>query len=98
MKTLLNLLIKLGLACSVLYIVLIAAAVLLDGQVFEFEKHHVFVKDMGIILEESERMRLALPGLSLVRQFYIAAMNLGMENLGTQGIYKVFAKMNNIDL
>jgi len=57
-----------------------------------------FVKDMGIILEESERMRLALPGLSLVRQFYIAAMNLGMENLGTQGIYKVFAKMNNIDL
>ena len=48
MKTLLNLLIKLGLACSVLYIVLIAAAVLLDGQVFEFEKHHVFVKDMGI--------------------------------------------------
>ncbi|QEE15043.1 NAD(P)-dependent oxidoreductase [Promethearchaeum syntrophicum] len=57
-----------------------------------------FVKDMGIILEESERMRLALPGLSLVRQFYIAAMNLGMENLGTQGIYKVFAKMNGIDL
>ncbi len=57
-----------------------------------------FVKDMGIILEESERMRLALPGISLVRQFYIAAMNLGMENLGTQGIYKVFAKMNNIDL
>jgi len=61
-----------------------------------FIKH--FVKDMGIILEESERMRLALPGVSLVRQFYIAAMNLGMENLGTQGIYKVFAKMNNIDL
>ncbi len=57
-----------------------------------------FVKDMGIILEESERLRLALPGISLVRQFYIAAMNLGMENLGTQGIYKVFAKMNNIDL
>ena len=61
-----------------------------------FIKH--FVKDMGIILEESERMHLALPGVSLVRQFYIAAMNLGMENLGTQGIYKVFAKMNNIDL
>ena len=57
-----------------------------------------FVKDMGIILEESERMCLALPGLSLVRQFYIAAMNLGMENLGTQGIFKVFAQMNGIDL
>jgi len=57
-----------------------------------------FVKDMGIILDESERLRLALPGISLVRQFYIAAMNLGMEDLGTQGIYKVFAKMNNIDL
>ena len=57
-----------------------------------------FVKDMGIILEESERINLALPGLSLVRQFYIAAMNMGMEDLGTQGIYKVFAKMNGIDL
>jgi 3-hydroxyisobutyrate dehydrogenase len=57
-----------------------------------------FVKDMGIILEESERMHLALPGLSLVRQFYLASMNMGMENLGTQGLYKVLAKMNGIDL
>ncbi|MHA1766639.1 MAG: NAD(P)-dependent oxidoreductase [Promethearchaeota archaeon] len=60
-----------------------------------FIKH--FVKDMGIILEESERMHLALPGLSLVRQFYLASMNMGMADLGTQGIYKVFAKMNGID-
>jgi 3-hydroxyisobutyrate dehydrogenase len=53
-----------------------------------------FVKDMGIALEESRRMRLSLPGLSLVHQFYMAAMAMGWENLGTQGLYKVLAVMN----
>jgi 3-hydroxyisobutyrate dehydrogenase len=31
-----------------------------------------FVKDLGICLEESKRMRLSLPGLSLANQFYLA--------------------------
>jgi 3-hydroxyisobutyrate dehydrogenase len=53
-----------------------------------------FVKDMGIALEEARRMRLALPGLSLVHQFYMAAMAMGWENLGTQGLYRVLAAMN----
>lgn len=57
-----------------------------------------FVKDMGIALKEAEKMRLALPGLSLVHQFYLIAMNLGFEDLGTQAIYQVFAKMNDIPL
>lgn len=48
-----------------------------------------FVKDMGIALEESRRMNLSLPGLALVHQFYVAAMAMGWENLGTQGLYKV---------
>jgi 3-hydroxyisobutyrate dehydrogenase len=52
-----------------------------------FIKH--FVKDMGIALQEARRMRLALPGLALVNQFYVAAQAQGLENLGTQGLYKV---------
>jgi 3-hydroxyisobutyrate dehydrogenase len=57
-----------------------------------FIKH--FVKDMGIALEEAKCMKLALPGLALAHQFYVAAMSLGYENLGTQGLYKVFDAMN----
>ena len=53
-----------------------------------------FVKDMGIALEEARRMRLSLPGLALVHQFYVAAMAMGWENLGTQGLYQVLESMN----
>jgi 3-hydroxyisobutyrate dehydrogenase len=59
-----------------------------------FIKH--FIKDMGIALEEAKRMKLSLPGLSMAYQFYIAATSLGYEDLGTQGLYKVFEKMNGI--
>lgn len=59
-----------------------------------FIKH--FIKDMGIALDEAKRMKLSLPGLSLAHQFYIAATALGYENLGTQGLYKVFQEMNAI--
>jgi 3-hydroxyisobutyrate dehydrogenase len=55
-----------------------------------------FVKDMGIALQEARRMRLSLPGLALVNQLYVSAMALGMENLGTQGLYKVLATMNGV--
>jgi 3-hydroxyisobutyrate dehydrogenase len=53
-----------------------------------------FVKDMGIALDEARHMRLSLPGLALVNQFYVAAMAMGWENLGTQGLYRVLATMN----
>jgi 3-hydroxyisobutyrate dehydrogenase len=59
-----------------------------------FIKH--FVKDMGIALEEARRMNLSLPGLSLANQFYIAAMAMGLEGLGTQGLYKVFQRLNGM--
>ena len=55
-----------------------------------------FIKDMGIALKEAKRMKLSLPGLSLAYRFYDSAMKLGFENLGTQGLYKVFEKMNNL--
>ena len=53
-----------------------------------------FVKDMGIALEEARQMRLSLPGLSLVHQFYVAAMAMGWEDLGTQGLFRVLTAMN----
>jgi 3-hydroxyisobutyrate dehydrogenase len=61
-----------------------------------FLKH--FVKDMKIALDEAKRMKLSLPGLSLAYEFYYSAMAQGWENLGTQGLYKVFALMNNIKI
>jgi len=60
-----------------------------------FIKH--FIKDMGIALAEAQRMNLSLPGLALVYQFYTAAKALGYEYLGTQGLYRVLAKMNQVD-
>jgi len=59
-----------------------------------FIKH--FVKDMRIGLDEARRMNLSLPGLAMAHQFYTSAMALGHENLGTQGLYKVFETMNGI--
>jgi 3-hydroxyisobutyrate dehydrogenase len=55
-----------------------------------------FIKDMGIALAEAGRMNLSLPGLALVNQFYMAAKALGHENLGTQGLYRVLAHMNDM--
>ena len=59
-----------------------------------FIKH--FVKDMGIALAEARAMKLSLPGLALAHQFYVAAMALGWENLGTHALYKVLATMNGM--
>ena len=53
-----------------------------------------FVKDMGIALDEARRMRLSLPGLALVHQFYVAAMAMGWEDLGTQGLFQVLETLN----
>ena len=60
-----------------------------------FIKH--FLKDMSIALEEAKRMNLALPGLALANQFYTAAKALGLETLGTQGLYKVYEHLNGLD-
>lgn len=59
-----------------------------------FIKH--FVKDMGIALAEAKAMNLALPGLALANQFYVAAQAMGLENLGTQGLYQVLERLNGI--
>ena len=53
-----------------------------------------FVKDMGIALAEARQMNLALPGLALVNQFYLAAVAEGLEYKGTQALFKVLDRMN----
>lgn len=45
-----------------------------------------FVKDMGIALAEAGRMRLALPGLALVHQLYVALQAQGRGRLGTHAL------------
>lgn len=57
-----------------------------------FIKH--FVKDMGIALAEARRMGIALPGLALVEQLYVAAMAQGLENMGTQALYIALKNLN----
>ena len=57
-----------------------------------------FVKDMGIVLDESRRMNLALPGLSLAYQFYVSLMAQGKGKMGTHALALVLEQMNNMEL
>jgi 3-hydroxyisobutyrate dehydrogenase len=45
-----------------------------------------FIKDMGIALDEAKRMKLALPGLALVHQLYVAVQAQGHGRQGTQAL------------
>lgn len=56
-----------------------------------------FVKDMGIVLEESRRMQLALPGLSLAHQLYLALQSQGGGRLGTHALQLVLSRLSAID-
>ena len=53
-----------------------------------------FIKDMGIALDEAARMQLALPGLALVRQLYIAATAQGHGRAGTQALYLALRQLS----
>lgn len=54
-----------------------------------------FVKDMGIALDEAERMRLPLPGLALVHQMYVALQANGGGRNGTQALMLVLEQMGD---
>ncbi|MBM4764335.1 NAD(P)-dependent oxidoreductase [Bacillus sp. B15-48] len=47
-----------------------------------------FIKDMGIALEEAEKMGLEMPGLSLAHSLYKKLQATGYGDLGTQALYK----------
>jgi 3-hydroxyisobutyrate dehydrogenase len=53
-----------------------------------------FVKDMGIALDEAARMQLALPGLALARQLYIALQAQGHGGDGTQALILALEAMS----
>jgi 3-hydroxyisobutyrate dehydrogenase len=56
-----------------------------------------FIKDMGIALDESKRMRLAMPGLALANQLYIALAAQGHGRDGTHALELALASISGID-
>ena len=56
-----------------------------------------FIKDMGIALAEAKRMGLALPGLALAHQLYIALQAQGHGRDGTHALELALASMSGID-
>jgi 3-hydroxyisobutyrate dehydrogenase len=55
-----------------------------------------FIKDMGIALEEARRMSLALPGLALANQLYIAVAAQGYARKGTHALMLALEQLNNV--
>jgi 3-hydroxyisobutyrate dehydrogenase len=56
-----------------------------------------FVKDMGIALDEAKRMQLALPGLALAHQLYLALQAQGHGRLGTHALQVALAQLSGFD-
>ncbi|WP_243439021.1 NAD(P)-dependent oxidoreductase [Fundidesulfovibrio soli] len=52
-----------------------------------------FIKDMGIVLEESRRMGFKLKGLMLVEEIYREAQAMGFGSNGTQALYLALQKV-----
>lgn len=57
-----------------------------------------FVKDMGIALDEAKRMKIVLPGLSLVHQLYISVIANGGGKLGTQALMLALEQMSGTQI
>ena len=56
-----------------------------------------FVKDMGIALAEAGRSQLALPGLALAHQLYVALQAQGGGSDGTQSLIRALASLSGVD-
>ena len=56
-----------------------------------------FLKDLGIALAEARRMNLALPGLALAEQLYVAARAQGYGAKGTQALIAPLARLSELD-
>jgi 3-hydroxyisobutyrate dehydrogenase len=55
-----------------------------------------FIKDMGIALDEARRMGLALPGLALANQLYLAVKAQGYGRKGTQALMLALEHLSNV--
>ncbi|MGD0811835.1 MAG: NAD(P)-dependent oxidoreductase [Acidimicrobiales bacterium] len=56
-----------------------------------------FIKDLGIALAEARRMKLALPGLALAEQLYVAASAQGRGQKGTHALVLALAELSHVD-
>ena len=56
-----------------------------------------FVKDMEIALAEARRMNLALPGLALAHELYVALKAQGGARKGTQALLLALARMSEVN-
>jgi 3-hydroxyisobutyrate dehydrogenase len=56
-----------------------------------------FIKDMGIALSEAQQMGLAMPGLALVHQLYLALKAQGHGRRGTQALVLALEHVSNIE-
>jgi len=54
------------------------------------------VKDLGIVLAETARMRLSLPGLALAHQLYVALQAASHGQSGTQALVHALANLNQL--
>src|SRR5205807_4884554 len=55
-----------------------------------------FIKDMGIALDEAKRMGLALPGLALANQLYLAVKAQGWGRKGTHALMLALEQLSNV--
>ncbi len=55
-----------------------------------------FIKDMGIALQEAEKMNLCLPGLGLAKQLYEAVRAQGFARKGTQALMLALEAISGI--
>jgi 3-hydroxyisobutyrate dehydrogenase len=56
-----------------------------------------FIKDMGIALDEANKMGLALPGLALAKQLYLSLQSQGHGRKGTHALQLALSSMSGID-
>ncbi|HEX3803483.1 MAG TPA: NAD(P)-dependent oxidoreductase [Solirubrobacteraceae bacterium] len=56
-----------------------------------------FIKDMEITLAEARRMNLALPGLALAHELYLALRAQGGGRDGTQALIRALARVSAVD-
>lgn len=56
-----------------------------------------FIKDMEITLNEARRMNLALPGLALAHELYLALRAQGGGRDGTQSLIRALARISAVD-
>lgn len=74
----------------------LAPRVLRDDLAPGFMVDH-FIKDMGIALEEAEKMELVLPSLALTKQLYLSLKASGMGRNGTQALVKAIEQLSGME-